>query len=219
MIGLIGDNGAGKTTLLRTASTILTPQRGEVRLHGKPLTHDDLDLRSRIGALIEQPGHYDELTVAENLEFFYSFHAAAGEQLQHSVATSLSRFGLRSVANQKVGRLSTGYRQRVAVARAFHPSARVILLDEPLSGLDPTTRSQLKESIREIAAGGLTIVISSHGLADLDALGDELYVLAGRTVRRFRDFSEIRERVGADSTMDLDAVYTRLISHLEVNSV
>jgi ABC-type multidrug transport system ATPase subunit len=212
--GLIGDNGVGKTTLLRTATTLLTPSRGEVLLSGKPLLHDDLASRSRIGALIEQPGHYDELTVVENLEFFYSFHASAGEELTRAVSDAVERFALQHVKAERVGRLSTGYRQRVAVARAFHPNARVVLLDEPFSGLDPTTRNQLKGTIQHSASRGVALVISSHGLSDLEALCDELFVMAGGRLHHFADFSAIRKQVGAARETDLDAVYTSLIAQL-----
>lgn len=217
-VGLIGDNGAGKTTLLRTATTMLAPQRGEVRLSGKVLTHNDVPGRRRIGALIEQPGHYDELTASENLTFFYSFHVRAGKPLKDAVADAIETFGLSSVADQRAGRLSTGYRQRLAVARAFHPNARIVLLDEPLSGLDPTTRSQLKQTIHGLVSRGTALVISSHGLSDLDTLCDDLYVLSSGVLHRFNGFSDIRARVGADRDTDLDTVYTTLISHLQERS-
>ena len=149
--GLIGDNGAGKTTLLRTAATILSPMRGEVRLGHRALVHEDVGRRTQLGALIEKPGHYDELTVRENLVFFYSFHCSDARACQSAASRALDTFQLDAVGDEKVGRLSTGYRQRVAVARAFHPNVRTVLLDEPLAGLDPTTRSHLKGTMRSLA--------------------------------------------------------------------
>ncbi len=213
--GLIGNNGAGKTTLLRAATTMLPPLRGDVLLDGQTLSHTDVDRRTHIGALIEKPGHYDELTVSENLAFFYSFHCADPRVCQREVSRSLERFDLDVVRNEKVGQLSTGYRQRLAVARAFHPNTQVVLLDEPISGLDPTTRSHLKDTMRSLTKeSGVALCLSSHGLGDLGALCDRLYVLAGGRLFEFASFDQIRSLVNAPTSMDLDAVYVQLIAEL-----
>jgi ABC-type multidrug transport system ATPase subunit len=207
LVGLIGDNGAGKTTLLRLAARILVPSGGSIALFGEP---DPVPARARLGALLERPGHYDEVTVRDNLHFFYSFYTASASQADAAVAQTLEEFELGAVADQLVGRLSTGYRQRVAIARALHPWAELALLDEPFESLDPVARHHVKQVIRARRERGLSLVISSHTLTDLAHLCERLLLLADTHVRQFDGFAHIAREVGHAGLEDLDALYARL---------
>ncbi len=212
IVGLIGDNGAGKTTLIRLAAGILTPSSGQVFTLGRRAMRADAWLMTRLGALIENPGHYEELSVEENLRFAYSFHCGAGSlgTVGEAVDTALTEFRLANVAGSVVGKLSSGYRQRLALARALHPWARVILLDEPFLSLDPDVRGEIKGMLRKRATTGLLVLFSSHTLVDIERLADEiLFLIAGR-LHRFASFCEIREHVGAGSDEDTDVVYAEL---------
>lgn len=209
--GLIGDNGAGKTTLLRIATGILPPAEGAVHLFGQDLRSARPTLMRRVGALIEKPGHYDELSVTDNLDYFYAFYAPLDRAERAAlVRERLERFGLAEVAGQRAGELSLGYRQRLSIARAVHPWADLILLDEPFDSLDPRARAEIKQGLRALRAEGKALVFSSHNLADVEALCDTIYLVRGGGVERFDSFEEIRLRVGAAGGDDLDTLYTRL---------
>src|SRR3989442_7371645 len=119
IVGLIGDNGAGKTTTIRLAAGLLQPDSGAVALCGERADRESRSLMFRVGALIEGPGHYDELTVVENLRYFYAFYATrtAPGSLDRVVEDWLRRFGLEEVSDRVVSSVSSGYRQRLAGAR------------------------------------------------------------------------------------------------------
>jgi len=207
VVGLIGDNGAGKTTLLRLAAKLLTPSSGRVTVMGKT---EAVAARAHLGALIERAGHYDELTVVENLRFFLAFYGGETVERENAVATALGTCGLQRVKDTPVSKLSTGYRQRLAVARATHPWAHVILLDEPFESLDPLARHDIKQVLRERTAQGASILISSHTLTDLAGLSDRLLVLADTVAREYEGFEHMAREAGLSDASDLDAVYTRL---------
>jgi ABC-2 type transport system ATP-binding protein len=207
IVGLIGDNGAGKTTLLRLAARILTANEGTVRVFGET---DPIASRRQLGAFLERPGHYDELTVEDNLRFFYSFYGATPRELRAVVAHALEEFGLAQVRAAIPGRLSTGYRQRLAVARAAHPWARLVLLDEPLESLDPIARGQLKQQLLALKRDDRALVVSSHTLTDLAQICDRLLLVADGRVHAFDSFQAIQEAVGPGAPEDLDLLYTQL---------
>jgi len=212
IVGLIGDNGAGKTTFIRLATGMLRPSGGEVRLLGRLADRGDAELMTRVGALIEAPGHYEELTAAENLQFGFAFYNQRSPRgtLQDVVRSQLRSFGLDTVADTPVGRLSSGFRQRLAVARAAHPWAEVVLLDEPFVNLDPVVKIAIKQHIRELKAAGKLVVFSSHTLSDVEQLTDEILLLVAGRLHLFDDFAAIRRLVGKAAEDDPDAVYAAL---------
>lgn len=218
--GLIGDNGAGKSTLIRLAAGILEPSAGRIRVLNRTPDRNDPDFMGRVGALIEKPGHYDELTVMDNLRYFYSFYHSFSRRLGERrsmddlVRDQLNRFGLSSVAMQRVGQLSSGYRQRLAIARAMHPWAELLLLDEPFESLDPRARSLVKNVLRECQRAGTSVLFSSHALSDIEQICDQIFLVAHRRVHGFTSFDEIRRRLGGVDSNDLDAVYTQLTNEL-----
>jgi ABC-2 type transport system ATP-binding protein len=216
VVGLIGDNGAGKTTLMRVAAGILGPQAGRVRVFGFDPNRERKETLLRVGGMMETPGHYDELSVRANLAHWYGFYQSPRVgSTADEVEEALSRFGLAGQADQRAGSLSEGFRRRLGVARAVHPKADLVLLDEPLEGLDPRARNDLKDQIRRLGASGRTVFLSSHHLADIDALCQTVWVIASRRVHRFSGFDEVRSLVGSESAQDLDAVYARLAARLE----
>lgn len=219
IVGLIGDNGAGKTTLLRLALGLYRPTSGSVFLFDGPADRNNTGVMRRVGALIEKPGHYDELSVRDNLSFFYSFYCNS-DTLAGTTEAALRRFGLREVATEPAGRLSSGYRQRLALARAVHPWADIVLLDEPFESLDPRSRASVKTALRDMRAAGKLVVFSSHGLADVQQICDEILLLAAGRLFRFRDFEDVRAQIGGiDAADDLDALYARLTERLSAKGM
>jgi ABC-2 type transport system ATP-binding protein len=180
---LVGPNGAGKTTLLLILATLLAPDAGVVRVAGcDPVTHPDA-VRARMGWMPDVFGVYDQLTVWEYLAFFadaYRLDKAASKQ---RIAAALERGHLGEYATRPVHVLSRGQKQRLALGRALLHEPQVVLLDEPASGLDPRSRIELRDVLRDLATGGAAILVSSHILTELEEIADRVvFVTGGRTV-------------------------------------
>jgi heme ABC exporter ATP-binding subunit CcmA len=178
-VALLGPNGAGKTTLLRILATLARPSAGQVTIEGLDLRHDAQAIRGRIGYLGHQPLLYDELTAGENLNFFARMYGLSDPQGR--VSALLERVGLRVKAKDRVRDLSRGQTQRLALARSLLHDPRLLLLDEPDSGLDEQGVALLEEILRERADAGQTAIFTTHDLAWGLRLADQAVALvAGR---------------------------------------
>ncbi len=168
-LALLGGNGAGKTTLLDTIAGFLMPQAGRLRLGGKDCTHAPPEAR-RIGYLFQTDALFPHLTVSQNLQF--------GRLARENLGMLLDRFDLRDLASRRPGHLSGGERQRVALARALagHPDA--VLLDEPLSAMDPATRPAMRDELaRHLRACSAPSIVVTHDPAEAMALGQLVGVM------------------------------------------
>jgi heme exporter protein B len=174
--GLFGPNGAGKTTLLRLASGRARPSRGLV-VYGSEAGPPSAAMRGRIGWLGHDPGLYPELTAAENLRFFAALHGVADPDTR--VADALDRAQLRDRAGDPVGRFSRGMRQRIGLERALIAAPRLVLLDEPFTGLDEASSQALRARLAELRAGGAVVLLSTHDPARVADLLDAAVVLRG----------------------------------------
>jgi ABC-2 type transport system ATP-binding protein len=180
---LVGPNGAGKTTLLLVLATLLRPDAGDVRVAGfDPITQPS-EVRSRMGWSPDVFGLYDNLTSREYLEVMAAaYHVPAADRADRA-AFLLRLARLPEKADAPVHSLSRGQKQRLGLARALVHDPTVLLLDEPASGLDPRSRAELRELLRQLAGEGRTVVVSSHILSDLEEVADRVvFVDAGRTV-------------------------------------
>ncbi len=170
---IVGPNGAGKTTLLRILATLSRPTAGRVTLDGVDLLEDPEEVRSRIGVVLHEPLLYPELTCLENLEFYASLYGAdAG-----ACRPALDLVGLLARANDPVATLSMGMRKRLAFARATLHGPRVLLLDEPLAGLDLDGARVVKEFLRGLREARKTILMSSHQVERSWDLADRVTAL------------------------------------------
>lgn len=170
--GLIGPNGAGKTTLIRMLAAVEEPTQGEIYIDGNRLTRDRSNptLKRRLGYLPDDYPLYDELTVWDYLEYFarlYKLREPRRTQRLHEV---LELIQLGNKRNSLISTLSRGMKQRLSLARTIIHEPIVLLLDEPVSGLDPIARVQFREIIKALQEAGMTILISSHVLSDLAEL-------------------------------------------------
>ncbi len=171
---IAGANGAGKTTLLRVLAGLVRPSRGEVRLEGTPLRGNP-GVRSRFGMVGHQSQLYGQLTVRENLEL-----AAALFRLPRSVVgESLASLGLERVERTEARRLSRGTAQRVAIARALQHRPPLLLLDEPMTGLDVDAADRVRTLLSERRQTGATILVVTHQLAEVWPLATRALVLQG----------------------------------------
>ncbi|MBX3374725.1 MAG: ABC transporter ATP-binding protein [Phycisphaeraceae bacterium] len=168
--GFIGPNGAGKTTTIKILATLLKPTWGEARIDGKVVGYQNPLIRPIIGYVPDFMGSYDDMVVSEYLEFFAACYDIHGKQRAQVVRDVLELTELAYKANAEVNGLSRGMTQRLSIARVLLHDPKVLLLDEPASGLDPRARIDMRELLKELRRMGKTIVISSHILHELAEL-------------------------------------------------
>ena len=168
--GFIGPNGAGKTTTIKILATLLKPTWGEARIDNKVIGYQNPQIRPIIGYVPDFMGAYDDMVVSEYLEFFAACYNIHGKQRDRVVRDVLDLTDLNYKANAEVNGLSRGMSQRLSIARVLLHDPKVLLLDEPASGLDPRARIEIRELLKELRRMGKTIVISSHILHELSEL-------------------------------------------------
>ncbi len=180
---LIGPNGSGKTTLLLMLSGLLAPDSGQASVAGLDVVTENLKVREQVGWMPDVFGTWDALTCVEILSTFAHAYGVSWADTAGRVSEVLELVHLSDFATRPARVLSRGQKQRLGLARALVHDPAVLLLDEPASGLDPRSRLELRGLLRSLAAGGKTILVSSHVLAELEELYDEAVFLSrGRTV-------------------------------------
>ncbi len=175
IFGLLGPNGSGKTTTLRILATLIRPTSGAARILGHDVVSRAMDVRRQVGVMPEKPSLYERLTIRDNLVFWADAHGVA--DTGEAIASALDFVGLSARANERVGQLSKGWRQRVALARAIVHRPRVLLLDEPSSGLDPSAAAAMERMIRALVADGATVLMNTHRLAEAERICDRVAIL------------------------------------------
>ena len=168
--GFIGPNGAGKTTTIKILATLLKPTWGEARVDGHVIGYQNHLIRPVIGYVPDFLGAYEDMLVSEYLEFFAACYAIHGERRQRVIGEVLELTDLTSKRAADVNGLSRGMQQRLSVARVLLHDPKVLLMDEPSSGLDPRARIEMRELLKELRRMGKTILISSHILSELAEL-------------------------------------------------
>lgn len=168
--GFIGPNGAGKTTTIKILATLLKPTRGQAMIDGLTVGFENRKIRPRIGYVPDFMGAYEDMVVTEYLEFFAAAYDIHGAQRKRVVNDVLELTDLTYKANAEVNSLSRGMQQRLSVARVLLHDPKVLLMDEPASGLDPRARIEMRELLKELKRMGKTIIISSHILHELAEL-------------------------------------------------
>jgi ABC-2 type transport system ATP-binding protein len=170
MFGLLGPNGAGKTTLLSIVAGLLAPTAGEVRLLGHPFHATDRQARRAVGIVPQELALYGELTAAENLAFFGRLYGLGGAHLRERVAEVLDLVGLQDRAGQRARTFSGGMQRRLNLGIGLVHEPRLLLLDEPTTGVDPQSRNHIFEGVRRLNAAGLTVLYTSHYMEEVQAL-------------------------------------------------
>jgi len=176
---LVGPNGAGKSTLMRCMAALTTPLSGRIQLAGKDVIADARDAHRHIGYLSDFFGLYEELTVKQCIAFHAAAHGAIPASIEHMANQAAERLGLADRMQQKAKELSRGLRQRLAIAQAIVHEPKLLLLDEPASGLDPEARHALAALFRELQSQGMTLIVSSHILAELDEYSTHMLMMKG----------------------------------------
>lgn len=182
VIGLLGLNGSGKTTTLRVLACDLLPSSGTVRVQGVDVVDRPEQVRRRIGYLPDTPPLYDEMRVTEYLRFAYELRGKPAEKCQQRIGEVAERLGLSRVLAEPLFSLSHGYRQRVGIAQAIVHDPDLVVLDEPISGLDPVQIVEMRALVRQLGDDH-TVIVSSHILSEISETCDRLLVLReGRIV-------------------------------------
>jgi len=181
VFGLLGPNGAGKSTTIKLLMGIIFPTAGCARMLGKPVS--DVSMHRDIGYLPEQPYFYDYLTATEVLNYFARFHGYSAAERGERVAKMLKKVGLETAGKIQLRKYSKGMLQRVGMAQAILHDPKLVILDEPMSGLDPVGRREVRDVILELKNAGKTILFSTHILPDAEMLCDRVGVIAGGKLR------------------------------------
>jgi ABC-2 type transport system ATP-binding protein len=181
VFGFLGPNGAGKTTTIKLLMRLIFPDGGTARILGKSI--DDVSMHQEIGYLPEQPYFYDYLTAAELLDYFARFHGLTATDRQTRVQEMLKKVGLETAKKIQLRKYSKGMLQRVGLAQAILHDPQVVILDEPMSGLDPLGRREVRDIILELKKEGRTVLFSTHILSDAEMLCDRVGVIVGGKLR------------------------------------
>jgi ABC-2 type transport system ATP-binding protein len=193
IFGYLGPNGAGKTTTLKLLMGLVFPTGGSARILGMPV--DDPRMKAQIGFLPEQPYFYDYLTASELLNYYAQLSGVPGAERKRRVESVLARVGMAEAGRVQLRKFSKGMLQRVGIAQAIVHDPKVVFLDEPMSGLDPIGRREVRDLIQSLKDDGKTVFFSTHILSDAEALCDRVAVLHKGELRGVGVIADLTTRV------------------------
>jgi oleandomycin transport system ATP-binding protein len=196
VLGLLGPNGAGKTTMVRVLATLLKPDEGHARVCGYDVVNDAVQVRQVIGLTGQYASVDEELTGTENLIMIARLLGFGRAQARRRADELLGRFGLAAAARRPVRTYSGGMRRRLDLAASLVSEPEVIYLDEPTTGLDPRARNQVWDTIRGLAGGGATVLLTTQYLEEADELADEVAVFDHGRVVAAGTAAELKARTG-----------------------
>jgi len=180
--GFLGPNGSGKTTTIRMLCGLLTPDAGEGQCLGYDIRTQAAEIKRHVGYMTQKFSLYEDLSIAENLDFIARVYEVPNRR--EAVATALKRLGLGTRSTQLAGSLSGGWKQRLALAACLLHSPKLLLLDEPTAGVDPKARREFWDQIHELAAEGLTVLVSTHYMDEAERCHELAYIAYGKLLAR-----------------------------------
>lgn len=219
LFGLVGPNGAGKTTIIKLLSTLILPTSGSARVNGYDL-HQETDIKASIGLVTsDERSFYWRLTGRQNLDFFASLHGLPPKEIGDTVQSVLDEVALADVADKRFQTFSTGMRQRLSIARALLNRPRLLFLDEPTKGLDPTATGDLHKLIKErlTLKEGITVFMTTHDLSEAEKLCDRIAIMNHGQIFACGTMEDLRNELylGEGYSLRVDCLGTELINHLE----
>ncbi|MBB5207703.1 ATP-binding cassette domain-containing protein [Chiayiivirga flava] len=210
--GLLGPNGAGKTTTLRMLYTLMTPDRGSVRVDGIDVGKDAEAVRRRLGVLPDARGVYKRLTARENIAYFGRLHGMSEADIRARTDALIAALGMEDVAERQTEGFSQGQRTKTAIARALIHDPKNVILDEPTNGLDVMTTRAMRTFLRQLRDEGRCVIFSSHIMQEVAALCDRIVVIAQGKVVAQGTADELRAQTGEDN---LEDAFVRVIGSEE----
>jgi ABC-2 type transport system ATP-binding protein len=215
IFGLIGRNGAGKTTLTKIVATLVQPTTGNVSVRGHDSVNNDEQVRREIGlSTAEERSFYWRLTSEQNLLFFARLHGLSDRSAKQRIQDLFVKLELEEVARRRFGELSTGNKQRLAVARALLPNPPVLLLDEPTRSLDPLAAARMREMIRSLAEQDppVTILFTSHNLAEVETLCARVAIISRGRIRAIDTPKNLRDLTSGSEMVHITVSSGRKVS-------
>ena len=209
VFGFLGPNGAGKTTTMRMVAGILRPTSGEIRVAGIDLLKNPVAAKSKLGFIPDRPFIYEKLTGSEFLRFVAGLYDQEGPQVEHRGRELLALFDLEEWRDELVESYSHGMRQKLIISSAFIHRPAVIVVDEPMVGLDPKAARILKDLFREYVRRGHTIMMSTHTLEVAETMCDRIGIIQGGTIRAFGTMEELRADA-SNAGKGLEEIFLRL---------
>jgi ABC-2 type transport system ATP-binding protein len=209
LFGFLGPNGAGKTTTLRMIAGILRPTTGTVQIAGLDVSTDPIAAKMKLGFIPDRPFIYEKLSGAEFLRFVAGLYGQEGAQVEHRARELLALFDLEEWRDELVESYSHGMRQKLIISSAFVHRPEVIVVDEPMVGLDPKAAKILKDLFREYTRRGHTIMMSTHTLEVAETLCDRIAIIQGGKIRASGTMAELR-RSAESGTEGLETIFLRL---------
>lgn len=209
LFGFLGPNGAGKTTTLRMIAGILQPTSGSVRLAGHDVTREAMQAKARLGFIPDRPYIYEKLTGVEFLRFVAGLYGITGAELDNRIRELLELFDLADWGDSVVESYSHGMRQKLIISSAFVHKPEVIIVDEPMVGLDPRAARTLKDLFREYVRRGNTIMMSTHTLEVAQSLCDRIAIIQSGKIRAIGTMDDLRKEAAAGAA-GLEEIFLRL---------
>lgn len=206
IFGLIGRNGAGKTTLTKIVATLVQPTTGSVSVHGHDSVSDDEHVRRQVGlSTAEERSFYWRLTSEQNLMFFARLHGLSDRVARERIKNLFAKLELDEVARRRFGELSTGNKQRLAVARALLANPPVLLLDEPTRSLDPLAAARMRDLVRLLANQDppVTILLTSHNLTEVETLCARVAIISRGRIRAIDTPRNLRDLTSGSETVQI----------------
>jgi ABC-2 type transport system ATP-binding protein len=219
LYGFLGPNGAGKTTTLRMIAGILRPTSGTVMVGGHDIARDPIAAKAKLGFIPDRPFVYDKLTGAEFLRFVAGLYGQEGQLVERRVDELLEIFELSSWKNELVESYSHGMRQKLIISSALIHRPEVIVVDEPMVGLDPRAARLLKDLFRGFTSRGGTILMSTHTLEIAEALCDRIAIIQGGRIIAHGSMAELRKQHEAGGLEDLFLRLTGGVAAKELKAV
>ncbi|UZQ49518.1 ATP-binding cassette domain-containing protein [Clostridium kluyveri] len=209
IVGLLGENGAGKTTTLRMISTMLKPTRGTIEVNGYDVIREPSKVRGEIGILFGgEVGLYDRLSAKENIEYFGRLYGMTQEKINKKVEELIKDLGMEEYIDRKAGKFSRGMKQKVSIARSIIHSPKVMLFDEPSTGLDVSAARIIHEFILKCKSENKIILLSSHSMTEVEKLCDRVIIIQKGRLIEEGTIEQLKKRY---NNYNLEEVFIKLI--------
>jgi ABC-2 type transport system ATP-binding protein len=213
VFGFLGPNGAGKTTTIRMMMGLVQPTAGQIRLGGFDLGTEDLAAKGLCGFVPDRPHIYEKLTGAEFLDFVAGLYGVAPAEARELLTQLLAMFDLTEWAHELVETYSHGMKQRTVMAAALIHAPRLLVLDEPLVGMDPRGARLLKHTLRELSRTGVTVFVSTHSLGLAEELCDRIGIIVGGRLQAVGSLAELGALASLPRDTPLEDIFLKLTIH------